>query len=329
MKSPVTSVVHKALLLLALFSVASIAAADTQTPPQQRTQVPGYYRMVLGNIEVTAFDDGYVMLDPSVLTGASDETIHSLLARQFMSAADGMRTWINGYLVHTGRKLVLIDTGAGQCFGPTAGDLKTNLRKAGYTPAQIDVVLLTHLHGDHACGLLNREGKAAFTNAALRVSDAEAAYWLSDQVAAKAPDSMQTMFAMARRAVAPYKVAGRFSTFTAGAQLLPAIKSLATVGHTPGHTSYLIGTGEHKLLVLGDIIHNFAVQFPRPEVAVTFDTNSQKAIATRKRQFAKAAEKGWWLAGAHLPFPGIGHIRATDSGYAWVPIRYRLIQADE
>lgn len=296
--------------------------ASAAAPAKQTAQVPGYYRFALGDVEVTALYDGYVALDQKLLKGATEKDIQSLLARMFVASAKGMQTAVNGFLINTGNNLVLVDTGAAKCFGPTLGVIGDNLRAAGYQPEQVDTVLLTHLHGDHACGLASTDGKAAFPNATVYVARDEAGYWLNKDVAAKAPKEKQQFFKVAQDAVAPYASAGKLKQFNAGDTIVPGITSVAEVGHTPGHGGYLVSSGDQKLLVWGDVVHSHAVQFARPDVSMEFDTDQKQAIATRKKLFAEAAKDKLWVAGAHLPFPGIGHVRADAKGYAWVPIEY-------
>lgn len=297
-----------------------VALADA--PAKVASQVPGYYRMALGDFEVTALYDGYVTLDPKILNGASAKDIQSLLARMFVATTKGMQTAVNAYLINTGKNLILIDTGAAKCFDPTLGVITDNLSAAGYQTEQIDTVLLTHLHGDHACGLIAADGKPAFPNATVYVSKDETAFWLNKETAAKAPKEFQSFFKMAEDVVAPYAAAGKLKEFNAGETLLPSIVSVPASGHTPGHAGYLITSGEQQLLVWGDIVHSHAVQFARPNVAIDFDIDRKQAIATRKKLFAEAAKKKLWVAGAHLPFPGLGRIRAESKGYAWVPVEY-------
>ena len=147
-------------------------------------------------------------------------------------------------------------------------------------------------------------------------------------MAAKAAESSQGMFKMARAAVAPYVASERLKRYAEGSPLVPGIASVALHGHTPGHSGYLLSSAGQSLLVWGDIVHSHAVQFARPEVAIEFDVDSAQAIATRKKVFADAARDKLWVAGAHLPFPGIGHVRAEGAGYAWVPVEYGPLRGD-
>lgn len=308
----------------------TVAAAPAQAAPpaQQRSQAPGFYRMALGDLEITALYDGFIDLDPKILSGASAEDVQGLLARMFLAATPGVQTAVNAFLVHTGSNLVLVDAGTAKAFGPTLGFIADNIRAAGYDPAQVDTVLLTHLHPDHANGLVTADGGMAFPNAELRVAKADADFWLSEEVAAKAPADAQPFFAMARAAAAPYAAAGKLKPFQWGEALLPGVVSVAAQGHTPGHSGYLFGAKDTSILMWGDLVHSHAVQFARPEVAIEFDVDKAQAVETRKRIFADAAAQKLWVAGAHLPFPGIGHVRAEPSGYAWVPVEYGPIRTD-
>lgn len=313
-----------AVLIAGATAVGSLLphSAVADVPAKAGSQVPGYYRMALGDIELTALYDGYVMLDPKMLNGASANDIQSLLARAFAASAKGMQTAVNAYLINTGKNLILVDAGAAKCFGPTLGVIGDNIRAAGYNAEQVDTVLLTHLHGDHVCGIATADGKPAFPNATIYVSKGEAAFWLDKETAAKAPKDKQPFFKLAEASLAPYKAAGKLKEFSAGDTLLPGIVSVPSAGHTPGHAGYLATSGDQQLLVWGDIVHNHAVQFARPDVAIDFDTDRKRAIATREKIFAEVAKNKLWVAGAHLPFPGIGHVRAEAKGYAWVPVEY-------
>lgn len=311
-----------ALSLSAAALLAGGASPALATAPAQTAQAPGFHRMALGDFIVTALYDGYVDLDPAILSGASAQDIQALLASMFVPVEPGMQTAVNGYVVQNGKQVVLVDTGAGPCMGPTAGGLAGNLRAAGFQPEQVDAVLLTHLHPDHACGLLTPEGAALFPNADVYAARAETDFWLSAAVAAQAPADVQPFFKMSRDAAAPYQATGKFLTYQPGEALLPGVRAVPTPGHTPGHTSYLFTSGRQSLLVWGDIVHSHAVQFARPEVAIEFDVDSAQAVASRKKIFAEAVRGQLWVAGAHLPFPGLGHVRADGQGYAWVPAEY-------
>ncbi len=323
---PLAAVAAAAALLAGMALPAAPALA---APPSLTTQVPGYYRASLGEFDVTALYDGFVDLPTSLLKGIQAADMQSLLARMFVTHTPGVQTAVNAYLIHTGEHLVLVDTGAAQCFGPTVGQMLSNLRAAGYQPQDVDTVLLTHLHPDHLCGLLDAQGQPAFPKAKVLAAQADADFWLNEKVADAAPKDKQGFFQLARQAVAPYQASGRFQTFAAGTQqLLPGISAVPSQGHTPGHTSYLVSSKSRQLLVWGDIVHSHAVQFAHPEVSLEFDTDAKQAIATRRALFQEASKQGWMIAGAHLPFPGLGRVRQDGKRYAWVPVEFGPVRAE-
>jgi glyoxylase-like metal-dependent hydrolase (beta-lactamase superfamily II) len=319
-----------AAAVLGCSALAALVPLSASAAPvaKQQTQVPGYYRMALGDFEVTALYDGYIDLDNKLLKGASAEDIQALLTKMFLDSSNGVQTAVNAYLINTGSNLLLIDTGAAKCFGPTLGVVQDNLKASGYSPDQVDSVLLTHLHPDHSCGLLTAGGEAAYPNATVYVPQAEADYWLSDEVAGQAPEASRGMFSMSQQAVAPYAAQQRLKRFSPDSQLIAGLSVVPSNGHTPGHSSYLLSSKDQSLLVWGDIVHSHAVQFAKPEVVIEFDVDSTKALATRKKLFADAARDKLWVAGAHMPFPGIGHVRSEGSAYAWVPVEFGPIRSD-
>lgn len=305
------------LLLPLLPTCPAVAEA-----PKAATQVPGYYRLNVGQFEVTALHDGGLQLNTSLLRTVTPPDLDRLLARMFVGNPVIQGT-VNAYLVNTGDHLVLIDTGAGTHFGPNLGRLVTNIRAAGYEPDQVDMVLLTHLHADHMGGLIDEDDEPVFPNAAIWVAQAENDYWLSEQIAASMPKERQHFFELAREGAAPYQAEEQWRTFNGDLVLTPGIRALKADGHTPGHTAFVVESEGQKLMIWGDIVHAHAVQFARPEVSIEFDVDQQRAVATRKALFQELAASGALVAGMHLPFPGIGHVRAEgQDSYAWVPIEF-------
>lgn len=307
----------------ALPILASLLAplAQAAAVPALKTQAPGYFRLAVGDYEVTALFDGYNDLSPGLLQGMSPERIRALLARQ---AIDGpnVQTNFNAFLVNTGQQLILVDTGAGQCIGATAGDLVPNLRAAGYAPEQVDTILLTHLHLDHVCGLVDGKGAAVFPRARVYAARQEADYWLSKTVEAAAPSKSREGFEIAQHSVAPYVASGQWATFTPPASPLPFVQTQLKAGHTPGSTAYRFESKGESIVFIGDLIHNVAVQFEHPEVAIRFDVDPAKAIDSRMSEFTELAHDHQWVAAAHLPFPGIGHVTGQSPGFHWAPVVY-------
>ena len=313
---------HSLVCALGLAVALVSGMSSAQAPAQIGTQVPGYFRLALGDYEVTALFDGYNDLSPKLLKGLTQSQIRALLARRSIETP-GVQTAFNAFLVNTGKQLILVDTGAGQCIGATAGMLSDNMKAAGYEPSQVDVILLTHLHLDHVCGLVDAEQKPVFANATVYAAKAEADYWLDPQAIAKAPEGAKPYFKIAQDSTAPYVAQGRFKTFEAGQSPVPGVVDAELeAGHTPGSTTYRFTSQGQSILFMGDLVHNLAVQFEHPEVSIGFDVNSQQAINRRANVFSDAAASKSWVTAAHLPFPGIGHIAAEGKHFQWVPVEY-------
>lgn len=306
-----------AIAALALWLPYAHAAA-----PAPKTQAPGWYRMLLGDFEVTALSDGTVPLEvKKLLTNTTPTRVDALLRRAFL--ADPVETSVNAYLVNTGAKLVLIDAGAGTLFGPTLGGLVANLKAAGYQPEQVDEVYVTHMHPDHVGGLV-AAGAPAFPHAIVRADRRDAEFWLAQATLDAAPESDKGFIRGAMASLDPYVAAGRFKPFDGAGELVPGIRAVPTYGHTKGHTMYVVESKGQVLAVLGDLMHVAAVQFPEPAVTIRFDTDPKLAAIERKRVYADSAARRHWLAVAHLPFPGIGHIRPDGHGYVYVPANYSV-----
>lgn len=317
MRSSSAAVASGFYLTLALMS----SMASAEPVPQQKTQAPGYFRLAVGDYEVTALFDGYNDLSPHLLKGLSDGQIRALLARRDLDAP-GMQTAFNAFLINTGKRLILVDTGAGQCIGETAGNLSANIRAAGYAPEQIDTILLTHLHLDHVCGLVDARHQAIFANATVYASKPEADYWLDPDAIARAPAGGKEGFKIAQESTAAYIAAARFKTFKPGDSPVEEVKTTLESGHTPGSTTYQFSSKGQSILFMGDLIHSLAVQFEHPEVSISFDSSPKNAIASREQVFSASAASKTWVAAAHLPFPGIGHITRIDKHFNWVPVEY-------
>jgi glyoxylase-like metal-dependent hydrolase (beta-lactamase superfamily II) len=300
------------------FALAALHGTDAlASAPMAKTSTPGFYRFMLGEFEVTALSDGTVDLPmDTLLKGLSKEKIDEILAKNHLKSP--LETSVNSFLINTGSKLVLVDTGAGTNFGPTLDKLLVNLKASGYQPEQVDEIYITHMHPDHIGGLI-ADGKIAFPNAVVRADKRESDYWLSDANADKAPAEMKGMFQAAKADLTPYVAAGKYKPFTGNSDLIPGVKAVSSIGHTPGHTTYVVESQGQKLVLIGDLIHVGAVQFPDPSVVIGFDSDSKSAAAEREKQFTDAVKGGYLLGAAHLSFPGIGYLAQDGKGYRFLP----------
>ncbi len=313
------------ILVLAGFGTCMFMAESAlAAAPLSSAQAPGFYRTMVGNIEVTVLNDGTVQLPVAdILTHAAPGEVNKALSHNYLKSP--LETSFNGFLINTGSKLVLVDTGAGQFFGPTLGNLVANLKAAGYAPEQVDEIYITHMHPDHIGGLIS-EGKAVFPNAIVRADKHEADYFLSKANLDKASADEKGSFQHPQEALQPYMAAGHFKPIEADGELVPGVNSRAAYGHTPGHTIYVVQSNGQKLLLIGDLMHVASVQFPDPSVTIKFDSDTKLAAEQRKKVYAEAAKDGSLIGGAHLSFPALGRLRTAGKGYEWIPINYSPVK---
>lgn len=310
------------LMAAAIFAASPVAWAASDVAPVQAgwvaQQAPGFYRFVLGDFRVTVLSDGTAPRDVPKITSKPEQVREAYAAAH---EALPVELSINCFLVDTGAHRILVDTGAGELFGATSGQLVANLRASGYQPEDIDVILLTHIHGDHSGGL-SVGGQRVFANATVYVDQHDPDYWLSADVEANAPANRRTTFRQSHQTVDPYIAAGKLRTFDGATELFPGVRTVPEYGHTPGLTGFLIESRGQRLLLWGDIVHAAEAQFRDPTITIEYDVDPKQAIASRQHILEDAAKQGYLVGGAHLSFPGLGHVRAEQNGFSWAPAPY-------
>lgn len=301
--------------LLTATLALGVGATALAAGPQLKGQAPGWYRVQLGDFEITALNDGTLDLPvDKLLQQPAAKTLRTL---QHVYLGVPLETSINAYLVNTGGKLVLVDTGTAGLFGPTAGRVLANLKAAGYAPEQVDEIVITHMHGDHIGGA----SSTVFPNATLRLDKRDSDFWLAAEQVAKGGDGAKAVAAL----VKGFADSGRFKPFDGskdGVEIVPGVKAFPAYGHTPGHSNYVAESKGQKMMFWGDLMHVAAVQFPEPAVTIQFDSDPKAAAPEREKAYAAAAREGYYVAVAHVSFPGIGRLRADGKGYDWLPVNY-------
>jgi glyoxylase-like metal-dependent hydrolase (beta-lactamase superfamily II) len=284
------------------------------TVPSQ--QIPGVYHRRIGEIVVTALSDGFLDGTVEVLQNITPDEARRMLADAFRP---GRRTSVNCFAIHAAGRLALVDTGSGDYLAPTAGKLQRNLAAAGLDPAAVEAVPLTHMHPDHSAGLTDpASGQRLFPNAEVVVHANEPRHWDDDAAMARASERERALyFQCAREQIAPYR--DRLRPFDTGREVFPGVTSVPLNGHTPGHSGYMVQSGNEALLIWGDIIHVPEIQVPRPEVTIEFDTDPRAAAEIRRRTFDRAARDRLLVAGMHVHFPGFAHVVRHGDGYALLP----------
>ncbi|MDR2442487.1 MAG: MBL fold metallo-hydrolase [Deltaproteobacteria bacterium] len=259
-------------------------------------QSAGFYKTKIGNLDVTAISDATGQMGFDLL-GGLEETQIKPEAVKAGSEGNSFPSFVNAFVVDLPSGKVLVDTGNGP-----AANLMKNLAAAGIAPEDIKVVLLTHYHGDHIRGLIDEAGKAAFPNATVYGSIAEDKYWLGSENRGEE----------AQKCLSPYESSERYKLFSPGSEVLPGVQVVELYGHTPGHVGFLFEGGDEDFLAWGDVVHIAYVQFKYPEATMRYDVDKSKGVEVRKRIFAQTAEKSLVVAGAHLPFPGIGRVTKSE-----------------
>lgn len=287
--------------------VLLIACSGSSTSPKAPAEdVQGRAeRLQIGALEAFALDDGYIE-EPNdgkaFLLGHTSEAAEVLAAAGLPS--DKIRLDVQVLLVKSGDHVILFDTGAG-AFIPTAGHLAKSLAVAGVAPSAVTDIFISHTHGDHVGGLVTSAGSLAFPSATIHMSAPE---WATLQ-ADPDPD--------AKRLVAA--ILAKVSAFEPGAQVLPEVKAVATQGHTPGHSSYEVGSGDDKVFYLGDVAHHSVLSVQRPAWEIQFDHDHAAGEAMREQTLAQLATANARVFAVHFPFAGVGHVVAEGQGFVWKP----------
>jgi glyoxylase-like metal-dependent hydrolase (beta-lactamase superfamily II) len=282
---------------------------------QPAAQIPGVYHRKIGDIVVTTISDGYLDGTLEVMRNVDVEKARQILTEAFRPAR---RTSVNTFLIHSKGRTAIVDTGSGNYLQPTAGFVQRSLTAAGIDPKAIDTVLLTHMHPDHSAGLVDMSnGQLLFPNAELVMHENELAHWFDDGAMARVDErSAKLYFLAGREQVAPYKKSMRL--FREG-EVFPGVTAVPSLGHTPGHTAYLVASGNEQLMIWGDTVHVPEVQTAFPEAGMAFDTDLAAAAAARKRMFDRVATDGILIAGMHLHFPAFSRLARRGQAYALYP----------
>lgn len=322
-RSRIVILVFISLLFCCVFSVQ----AESESPAQ-KLHVPTYFPFKFGQMQITALYDGNIPVPRKILFNASRLEMEELLARNFITGE--IPSSVNAYLIDTGSKLILVDTGAGDVLSSALkyyGHLTENIEKAGYKPDQINAILITHCHRDHLGGLLDSKDKPVFPNATVYVPKVGYEFWSNKENESKYPERFLPYFKLTQKLAPIFLAMDKWKTYADGENPIPdvpEIRAIATPGHAPGLSAFEITSEGKKFVIWGDIIHVAALQMPKPEITVIYDLDPEQAAASRLSILKYVAAAKALVAGMHLPFPGIGHVRMDGvDTFSWVPVEFR------
>jgi glyoxylase-like metal-dependent hydrolase (beta-lactamase superfamily II) len=296
-------------------AVSPLLGGRVHGPPMLGMSLPTHYRVKLGNFELTAISDGvFFPGSPYPIFGANDkpENVHEVL-RDNMLPHDRLQLPIAPIVVNTGKALVLFDAGYGSVVGASAGAFVSNLAGAGYTPDQIDIVVISHCHGDHIGGLIGPNGPN-FPNARYVIAEEEYRFWTAPELLS---GDLAKHAGLTQEQVVPLK--DRIVFVRGNTEVTHGVFALEAFGHTPGHLVFHVESEGQRMLIWADIAVHQVLNLQRPDWYLSYDVDREKAAVMRKRIFDMAATERMTVHGYHMTFPGFGFVERKDLAYRWVP----------
>jgi len=326
MSSTSSTLSRRTALLGALGAGAALAASGIPTRPAQAAAPmlgptkPSVYRFKLGDFEVSTILDGAIQLDgPHPIFGANQkpEDVQKLAAENFLPTSR-MAISFAPVVVNTGKELILFDTGNGAGRRPDAGALRAMLGSAGYTPEQIDIVVLTHFHPDHIGGVME-DGKPAFANARYITGADEYNFW---SPADKATGKTERVGKLVQSNVVP--LAEKMTFLEDNQDVVTGITAVDANGHTPGHMAFHVESEGKRLMITADTANHYVMSLQRPDWEVAFDMDKKNAAEARMEIFGMLAADKIPFTGYHMPFPNVGYVEPMGSGFRYVAAGYQM-----
>jgi len=290
------------------------ASPPAETPPPSAAEAPApaaaqsenVHRFKIGELDALALRDGFFEFPNDLKIfglGHPQEEVNALLSANNLPT-DKLHLSVQPLLVKAGERVLLFDVGPAALFGPTGGKLPAALAEAGVDPASVTDIFISHSHGDHVGGLVNTEGKLAFPNAAIHITNAE---W-------------QHMSGNEQYKALNAAIKDKVDAFAPDAELVPgAVKAVDIQGHTPGHSGYRITSGAASLLYVGDTVHHYVISVQKADWPMSFDGDQTLGAKSRVALIADSATRAQRIYAVHFPFPGIGTFEKRGDAHVWVP----------
>lgn len=304
--------------------VGQLSTPAHAAAPMLGASRPTHYRFKVGDFEVTTIFDGALAIPkvhPIFGKNQKIEDVKAYMAENHLPG-DKMTISFTPVIVNTGKEVVMFDSGYGEeRRAKGAGKLAATLATAGFSPDQIDVIVITHCHPDHVSGLMEN-GKANFPNARYITGDVEYNFWSKKEHLESSSKNM------VRRAKAVHgnlvPLAEKIKFIKPGTDVVTGITSVEAFGHTPGHMCYHIESAGNRFLIFADTTNHYVASLAKPDWHCAFDMDAEKAVTARKKILDMIATDKIASAGYHMPFPAVGYVEKKGSGYLWVPASYQL-----
>ncbi|MBB3610375.1 MBL fold metallo-hydrolase [Rhizobium sp. BK602] len=327
LKTMTLSTDRRSLFKLSLAGAASLAMPQIMVRAahadvaQAGTEAPAFHRFKLGTFEVTTISDGIRVGDgpyPTFGANQQPEAVSELMAANFLPA-DRFANGFTPTLIHTGKDLVLFDTGLGEgARGGGLGKMRERLQASGYSPDDVTVVVITHFHPDHVGGL-TEAGKPSFPKARYVMGKVEHDFWTAPERLSGPTAQVATL---TKTKVAP--LAKDATLIGDGEEVLPGITAMAAHGHTPGHMIFHVESAGKRLVLTADTANHYVASLQRPDWHVAFDLDKEQAAQSRGKVFDMIAADRVPFIGYHMPYPSLGYVEKMDVGYRYVPASYQF-----
>ncbi len=313
----------KTALLATGAAALPFSAGFANIPSRIKNVSNGFRRFMLGDLELTIVSDGSIVfspVQPFFAPGVDPSLIKKMLTDHFRPA-DAMTLSINILVIRKKDKLILVDTGTGP-GGTGTGWMMQSLAAAGFEPAAITDIIISHAHPDHIGGVLTATGQPAFPNANIYLSAIEKNFWMGDKpdfskCKVTDPAILKSIMDVPKKIIPA--LGTKLHLFNESDHLLDCIRFELAAGHTPGHMLTIVYSGQEELVHIADLVHSDVLLFPHPEWGFFGDTDFAAGAATRARVFEELAQSRKKVMAYHLAWPGLGHVRKADTGYEWVP----------